>query len=448
MHNGSLPYECYRHIAFAGGLRVSFARMNRTVSKVDSLLHPYAVEQIRADFPILQRKVHDQPLAYLDSASTAQKPQAMLDAMMGFYSTSNANVHRGVYTLGIESTDAFEAARDAVAGLINAPSRREVIFTRNTTEAINLVAKTYGLAECGAGDVIVCTVLEHHANLVPWQVLAETTGANLRFLDIDDEGNLQLDALEAIAREGNVKLVAVTHQSNTLGVRPPLAELVRWAHAEGAIVVLDAAQTVPNRPVDVQLLDVDFLAFSGHKTLGPTGIGVLWGREALLQEMQPFLTGGEMIRSVALDRTSWNTLPWKFEAGTPAFAEAVGLHAALDYLERVGLEAIDAHEHAITEYALGRLAEVPGLRVIGPQLAASRGGVISFLLEDVHPHDIAEILDRHAVCVRAGHHCTQPLMQRLQIAATVRASFYLYTTTDEIDRLIVGLYDVRRVMGV
>ncbi len=422
--------------------------MNRAVSKVDSLLHPYAVEQIRADFPILQRKVHDQPLAYLDSASTAQKPQAMLDAMMRFYSTSNANVHRGVYTLGIESTDAFEAARDAVAGLINAPSRREVIFTRNTTEALNLVAKTYGLAECGPGDVIVCTVLEHHANLVPWQVLAETTGANLRFLDIDDEGSLQLDTLEAIAREGNVKLVTVTHQSNTLGVRPPLAELVRWAHAEGAVVVLDAAQTVPNRPVDVQALDVDFLAFSGHKTLGPTGIGVLWGREALLQEMQPFLTGGEMIRSVALDRTSWNSLPWKFEAGTPAFAEAVGLHAAIDYLERVGLEAIDAHEHAITEYALGRLAEVPGLRVIGPQLAASRGGVISFLLEDVHPHDVAEILDRHAVCVRAGHHCTQPLMQRLQIAATVRASFYLYTTTDEIDRLIVGLYDARRVMGV
>ena len=413
-----------------------------------SPLTPTDLARIRADFPILTRKLHGQPLAYLDSASTSQKPQQMLDAMTSFYSTSNANVHRGVYTLGVESTDAFEAARDAVAALLNAPSRREVIFTRNTTEALNLVAKTYGVQNCGPGDVIVSTVLEHHANLVPWQVLAEQTGATLRFLDIDDEGNLQLDALDAIAREGNVKLVAVTHQSNTLGVRPPVAELVAWAHAQGAVVVLDAAQTVPNRPVDVQALDVDFLAFSGHKTLGPTGIGALWGRESLLAELQPFLTGGEMIRSVKLERTSWNSLPWKFEAGTPAYAEAVGLHAAIDYLQAVGLEAIDAHEHAITDYALGRLAEVPSLRIVGPQTAAARGGVVSFVLEDVHPHDIAEILDRHAVCVRAGHHCTQPLVERLGLAATVRASVYLYTTEVEIDRLVAGLLDVRRVMGV
>ncbi|MSO46737.1 MAG: cysteine desulfurase [Thermoleophilia bacterium] len=406
------------------------------------------LDRIRADFPILARALHGQPLAYLDSASTAQKPQQMLNALTGFYATSNANVHRGVYTLGVESTEAFEAARDTVAALLNAPSRREVIFTRNTTESINLVAKTYGVQHCGPGDVIVSTVLEHHANLVPWQVLAEQTGATLRFVDIDDEGNLQLDALDEIARAGSVKLVAVTHQSNTLGVRPPVAELVQWAHGQGAVVVLDAAQTVPNRPVDVQALDVDFLAFSGHKTLGPTGIGVLWGRESLLAELQPFLTGGEMIRSVKLERTSWNTLPWKFEAGTPAFAEAVGLHAAIDYLQAVGLDAIDAHEHAITDYALGRLAEVPGLRIIGPQTAAERGGVVSFLLDDVHPHDIAEILDRHAVCVRAGHHCTQPLVERLGVAATVRASFYLYTTEAEIDRLVEGLYDVRRVMGV
>lgn len=413
-----------------------------------SPLTPTDLTRIRADFPILARELHGQPLAYLDSASTSQKPQQMLDAMTSFYSTSNANVHRGVYTLGVESTDAFEAARDAVAALLNAPSRREVIFTRNTTEALNLVAKTYGAQNCGPGDVIVSTVLEHHANLVPWQVLAEQTGATLRFLDIDDEGNLQLDALDAIAREGNVKLVAVTHQSNTLGVRPPVDELVAWAHAQGAVVVLDAAQTVPNRPVDVQALDVDFLAFSGHKTLGPTGIGALWGRESLLADLQPFLTGGEMIRSVKLERTSWNSLPWKFEAGTPAYAEAVGLHAAIDYLHAVGLEAIDAHEHAITDYALGRLAEVPGLRIIGPQTAAARGGVVSFVLDDVHPHDIAEILDRHAVCVRAGHHCTQPLIERLGLAATVRASFYLTTTEAEIDRLVAGLLDVRRVMGV
>ncbi len=413
-----------------------------------SPLTPTDLTRIRADFPILARELHGQPLAYLDSASTSQKPQQMLDAMTSFYSTSNANVHRGVYTLGVESTDAFEAARDAVAALLNAPSRREVIFTRNTTEALNLVAKTYGAQNCGPGDVIVLTVLEHHANLVPWQVLAEQTGATLRFLDIDDEGNLQLDALDAIAREANVKLVAVTHQSNTLGVRPPVAELVAWAHAQGAVVVLDAAQTVPNRPVDVQALDVDFLAFSGHKTLGPTGIGALWGRESLLAELQPFLTGGEMIRSVKLERTSWNSLPWKFEAGTPAYAEAVGLHAAIDYLHAVGLEAIDAHEHAITDYALGRLAEVPGLQIVGPLTAAARGGVVSFVLEDVHPHDIAEILDRHAVCVRAGHHCTQPLIERLGLAATVRASFYLTTTETEIDRLVDGLLDVRRVMGV
>lgn len=413
-----------------------------------SPLTPTDLTRIRADFPILARELHGQPLAYLDSASTSQKPQQMLDAMTSFYSTSNANVHRGVYKLGVESTDAFEAARDAVAALLNAPSRREVIFTRNTTEALNLVAKTYGVQNCGPGDVIVSTVLEHHANLVPWQVLAEQTGATLRFLDIDDEGNLQLDALAAIAREGNVKLVAVTHQSNTLGVHPPVAELVAWAHAQGAVVVLDAAQTVPNRPVDVQALDVDFLAFSGHKTLGPTGIGALWGRESLLADLQPFLTGGEMIRSVKLERTSWNTLPWKFEAGTPAYAEAVGLHAAIDYLQAVGLEAIDAHEHVITDYALGRLSEVPGLRIIGPQTATERGGVVSFLLDDVHPHDIAEILDRHAVCVRAGHHCTQPLIERLGLAATVRASFYLTTTEAEIDRLADGLLDVRRVMGV
>lgn len=406
------------------------------------------VELVRRDFPILERIIHGQPLAYLDSASTAQKPQQMLAAVTRFYSTSNANVHRGVYTLGVESTDAFEGARDAVARLLNARSRREVIFTRNTTEAINLVAKTYGLQHCGPGDIIVSTVLEHHANIVPWQVLAQATGATLRFLDCDDAGVLQLDALDGIAREGNVRIVAVTHQSNTLGVRPPLAQLVAWAHAQDAIVLLDAAQTVPNRPVDVQALGVDFLAFSGHKTLGPTGIGALWGREELLAGLEPFLTGGEMIRSVRLERTAWNTLPWKFEAGTPAFAEAVGLHAAIDYLAGVGLTAIDAHEQAITEYALARLQEVPKLRIIGPTSADLRGGVVSFVLDDVHPHDIAEILDRHAVCVRAGHHCTQPLIERLGLPATVRASFYLYTTKDEIDRLIVGLLDVRRIMGV
>ena len=409
---------------------------------------PLDVAAIRADFPILARSLHDRPLAYLDSAATSQKPRQVLDAITRFYATSNANVHRGVYTLGIESTEAFEAARGAAAALINAASTRELIFTRNATEAINLVAQTHGRATCGPGDVIVSTVLEHHANLVPWQVLAEQTGASLRFLDVDDEGRLQLDELDAIARSGDVRVVAVTHQSNTLGVRPPVEQVVRWAHAQGAVVVLDAAQTVPNRPVDIQALGVDFAAFSGHKMLGPTGIGALWGREELLQAMPPFLTGGEMIRSVRLDRTSWNALPWKFEAGTPAYAEAVGLHAAIDYLRVVGLDAIDAHEHAITAYALERLGEVPGLRVVGPRDPDARGGVVSFVLDDVHPHDVAEILDRHAVCVRAGHHCTQPLVERLGLAATVRASFYLYTAAEDVDRLVDGLLDVRRVMGV
>jgi cysteine desulfurase/selenocysteine lyase len=409
---------------------------------------PLDLARIRADFPILRREVHGRPLAYLDAASTSQKPQAVLDALTGFYATSNANVHRGVYTLGVESTDAFEAARDAVAALLNAPSRREIVFTRNATEALNLVAKAHVQPRVGPGDVIVATVLEHHANLVPWQVVAQQTGAALRFLDVDDEGRLQLDGLDAITREGRVRVIAVTHQSNTLGVRPPLGEIVAWARRHDALVVLDAAQTVPNRPVDVQALDVDFLAFSGHKALGPTGIGALWGREALLADTEPFLTGGEMIRSVELERTTWNTLPWRFEAGTPAYAEAVGLHAGLDYLQAVGLAAIDAHEHALTAYALGRLGEVPGLRIVGPASADERGGVVSFALDDVHPHDVAEILDRHAVCVRAGHHCTQPLLRRLGLPATVRASFHLHTATDEIDRLVEGLLDARRIMGV
>ncbi len=406
------------------------------------------VERVRADFPIFEREIHGRRLAYLDSASTAQKPRAMLEAMSAFYATSNANVHRGVYTLGVESTEAFEAARDRVTSLIGAPSRREVIFTRNATESLNLVAKAYGPTVCGPGDVIAITMLEHHANFVPWQVLAQATGATLRVIDVDDRGALRLEDLETIAAAGPVRILAVTHQSNTLGVRPPLDVLTTWARRQGATIVLDAAQTVPHRPIDVTALDVDFLAFSGHKLFGPTGIGCLWGREALLESTPPLHTGGEMIRSVRLDRTSWNTLPWKFEAGTPAFAEAIALGVSIDYVEGLGLDAIHAHEEALTRYALGRLGEVPGLRVIGPASAEDRGGVVSFVLEDVHPHDVAEILDRHAVCVRAGHHCTQPLIERLGLSATVRASFGPYNDEADVDRLIDGLLDARRIMGV
>jgi cysteine desulfurase/selenocysteine lyase len=406
------------------------------------------VERVRANFPIFAREIHGRRLAYLDSASTAQKPRVMLEAMSEFYATSNANVHRGVYTLGVESTEAFEGARDRVASLIGAPSRREVVFTRNATEALNLVAKAYGPTVCGPGDVIVITMLEHHANFVPWQVLAEATGATLRAIDVDDHGMLRLDDLAEIEAAGPVRILAVTHQSNTLGVQPPLEVLVPWARAQGATVVLDAAQTVPHRPLDVGALGVDFVAFSGHKLFGPTGIGCLWGREALLEVTPPFLTGGEMIRSVRLDRTSWNTLPWKFEAGTPAFAEAIALGVSIDYLVELGLDAIQAHEEALTRYALERLGEVPGLRVIGPAAAEDRGGVISFDLAGVHPHDVAEILDRHAVCVRAGHHCTQPLIERLGLSATVRASFGPYNDTADIDRLVEGLLDARRILGV
>jgi cysteine desulfurase/selenocysteine lyase len=296
--------------------------------------------------------------------------------------------------------------------------------------------------------VIAITMLEHHANFVPWQVLAQSTGATLRVIDIDDTGQLRLDQLDEIAAAGQVRILAFTHQSNTLGVVTPVTDLVAWARRLGATVVLDAAQTVPHRPVDVQALDVDFLAFSGHKIFAPTGIGCLWGREELLDATPPFLTGGEMIRSVRLDRTSWNTLPWKFEAGTPAFAEAVGLTAAIDYVESLGLAAIEQHERSLTDYALERLAEVPRLRLLGPSGADDRGGVISFDLGGVHPHDVAEILDRHAVCVRAGHHCTQPLVERLGVAATVRASFGPYNDRDDVDRLIDGLHDARRVLGV
>jgi len=405
-------------------------------------------DRVRADFPIFERRVHGKPLAYLDSANSAQKPRQMLDAMVSFYETSYANVHRGVYTIGQEATAAYEGARDIVRAFLNAPSRQEIIFTRDATEALNLVAYAYGRASCGPGDVIVATELEHHSNLVPWQVLAKDTGATLRFLRIDGHGELELDALGEIARSGRVRLLAVGDQSNSLGTVNPVRELADWVHAQGGVIVVDGAQSTPHRAVDVQALDADFFAFSGHKLCGPSGAGGLYGRRGLLEAMPPFLTGGEMIRSVRLDGTTYNELPWKFEAGTPAIAEVVGMGAAIGYLQSVGLDAIHAHEQELTRYALGLLDEVPGVTVHGPTDPTRRGAVISFSLQGIHPHDVAEILDRDAVCVRAGHHCTQPVMERLGLSSTTRASFYLYTVPEEIDRMVAGLHNVRRIFGL
>jgi cysteine desulfurase/selenocysteine lyase len=405
---------------------------------------PFDVHAVRADFPIFAREVNGQPLAYLDSASTAQKPRAVIEAMVNLYETSYANVHRGVYTLGQESTALYEGARETVRAFLGAASTQEIVFTRDATEALNLVAYSYGRANLGPGDVVVTTELEHHSNLVPWQVLARETGATLRYIHIDDHGSLMLEELDDIAAAGSVKLLAVVDQSNSLGTRVPVRVLADWVHGQGGVLVVDGAQSAPHRPVDVQAMGADFFAFSGHKLCGPSGAGGLYGRRDLLAAMPPFLTGGEMIRSVRLERTSWNELPWKFEAGTPAIAEVIGMGAAIEYLSAIGLEAIHEHEGAITRYCLERLDEVPGVRVYGPENAADRGGVVSFTLDGVHPHDVAEILDSVAVCVRAGHHCTQPVMERLGVPATTRASFYLYTLSEEIDRLVEGLHRVRR----
>jgi cysteine desulfurase / selenocysteine lyase len=397
---------------------------------------------LRADFPIFEREINGHPLAYLDSANSTQKPRAVLDAMDRFYSTSYANVHRGVYTLGVESTEAYEGARRTVQRFLGASSGRECIFTRNASEALNLVAYAYGRKFVRPGDVVVATEMEHHSNLVPWQFLASKVGARMRYLHLTEDGRLDLGELEAIAAEGDVKIVAAVHQSNSLGTLNPIRQLSEWAHAHGAVMVCDGAQSAPHRPVDVTELGCDFFAISGHKLCGPSGAGALWGRAELLDAMDPFLTGGEMISSVTLEKTSFNELPWKFEAGTPAIAEAVGMAAAIDYLTAIGLDTIWAHEQGITSYAYERLAAIDGVHILGPP-ADERGGAISFTFAGIHPHDVAHELDRYGVCVRAGHHCTQPAMRRYGVAATTRASFYLYTIPEEIDRLCDGLERVR-----
>ncbi len=405
-----------------------------------------AVEQIRADFPVFEELFGGKPIAYLDSASSAQKPRQVLDRMREFYEHEYANVHRGVYRLAERATEGYESARRTVARLLNAPSDKEIVFTRSATEAINLVAYAWGLDNLGPGDVVVITELEHHANFVPWQYVASRTGASFRHIPIDDVGELQLDTLDGIAREGNVKVVANNLVSNTLGTINPVAKLATWAHEQGAIMVVDAAQAAPHRVVDVQALGADFVAITGHKLCGPTGIGALWGRRELLEAMSPFNLGGEMIRSVSLEQTTFNELPHKFEAGTPAIAEAVGLAAAIDYVTGIGLEAIERHEHELVTVAMERLAELPWVTVYGPP-ADRRAGIVSFGVEGIHPHDVAQILDWEAVAVRAGHHCTQPLMTRLGVAATTRASFYVYSTQDEVDRLIAGLHKVKASLG-
>jgi len=407
---------------------------------------PLDARLLRADFPVFEHPVRGKPLAYLDSASSTQKPRQVLDALRTFYETSYANVHRGVYDLAERSTAAFEGAREKARAYVNAPSAREMIFTRSTTEALNLVAYAWGLDNLGPGDVVVITELEHHANFVPWQFVAQRTGASFRHIPIDDLGELQLDALDELAASGRVKVVANNLVSNTLGTINPVEKLAAWAHEQGAIMVVDAAQAAPHRAVDVQALGCDFLAFSSHKLCGPTGVGALWGRAELLEAMSPFNLGGEMIRSVSLEKTTWNELPYKFEAGTPAIAEAVGFGAAIDYVSAIGPDAIAAHEHELVIYAMERLAEVPGLRVFGPP-ADRRTGIVSFDLEGIHPHDVAQVLDFEGIAVRAGHHCTQPLMTRLGVVATTRASFYLYSLPEEVDRLIDGLHKVRKVLG-
>ena len=403
-------------------------------------------ERLRADFAVFEELVNGKPIAYLDSASSTQKPRQVLDRMRHFYEHEYANVHRGVYRLAERATEGYERARRTVAAFLNAPSEREVIFTRSATEALNLVAYAWGLDNLGPGDVVVVTELEHHANFVPWQYTASRTGASFRHIPIDDRGELRLDALDGLAGEGQVKVVANNLVSNTLGTINPVERLAAWAHEQGAIMVVDAAQAAPHRPVDVQALGCDFLAVSSHKLCGPSGVGALWGRRELLDAMSPFNLGGEMIRSVALDRTTFNEIPHKFEAGTPAIAEAVGFGAAVDYVTGVGLPAIERHEHELLGYALGRLAELDFVTVYGPP-PERRAGIVSFSVDGVHPHDVAQILDWDGVAVRAGHHCTQPLMTRLGVAATARASFYLYSLPEEVDRLVEGLHKVKRSLG-
>jgi cysteine desulfurase/selenocysteine lyase len=404
----------------------------------------FPIEKVRAAFPALEREVHGRPVAYLDSGASAQRVLASIQAVDRYERAHHSNVHRGSHTLSAEATAAYEGARATVADHLGAADRREVIFVRNATEAINLVARAWGDANLDTGDRILLTEMEHHSNIVPWQQLAERSGAEVDWVPVDDNGLLEMDAYAALLEQAP-KLVAVTHVSNVLGTENPLAEIARLAHAAGALVLADGAQAAPKLPLDVGELGVDFYALTGHKLYAPTGIGALWARLELLREMPPFLGGGSMIRKVTTGGTTYADPPARFEAGTPAIAQAIGMASALRWLDGLGMEAVREHERRVTDYALSRLAEMPGVRIFGPPRQPQRVGPVSFELDGVHAHDVSEILDRHGVAVRAGHHCAQPLMDRLGVAATARASFGVYTTTEEIDRLVDGLHDARRI---
>jgi cysteine desulfurase / selenocysteine lyase len=402
---------------------------------------------VRADFPILLREFDGRRLVYLDSGATSQKPQAVIDALADHYAKHNSNVHRGVYALALEADAAYEGARQRIAAFVGGETKT-TIFTKNVTEAINLVAHSWGRANVGPGDAVLITQMEHHANIVPWQVLCRERGAQLRYLEVDDRGELSLAQLDAELARGDVKLVAFAHVSNVLGTITPVAEIVERARTAGVASLVDGAQAVPHMPVDVGALGADFYAWTGHKALGPTGIGVLHGRREILEGMEPFLTGGDMIASVSFQDATWNELPFKFEAGTPPIAEAVGLGAAVDYLSALGMDRVRDHERELTAYVLERLREVPGLHVVGPPEAERRGGIASFTIVGVHAHDVAELANRGGACIRAGHHCAQPLMRRLGVGATARASVGVYNDRDDVDALVDALIAGREVFGL
>ncbi|MEZ4667004.1 MAG: cysteine desulfurase [Anaerolineae bacterium] len=408
---------------------------------------PYDIEIVRADFPILQVEHHEGvPLVYLDNAASSQKPRLVIDQLNKYYNTYNANVHRGIHKLSEQATSAYENARSKVSKFINAASKREIIFTRGTTESINLVAQTWGRANLRKGDVVVSTVMEHHSNIVPWQILAAEIQFELKFLSVSPDGTLDLNEFTHLLQNYPVKLITITHVSNVLGTVNPVQEIIDQAHNQGALVVIDGAQSVPHMPVDVQALKADFLAFSGHKMLGPTGVGVLYGKRALLEEMPPWMGGGDMISSVHLEKSTWNDIPYKFEAGTPAIAEVIGLGYAIDYLAEIGMENIHSHEQMMTQYALERLSQVSGLETYGPQ-ANMKGAVVAFTIDGIHPHDIAQVVDSDGIALRAGHHCAMPLHEHLGINASARASFYLYNTHAEIDALVRALEHTKQIFG-
>ena len=409
----------------------------------------YDIHKVRADFPILQQMHHDEvPLIYLDNAASSQKPAQVIDALDDYYRRYNANVHRGIHKLSEEATAAYERARIKIRNFINAGSKREIIYTSGTTDSINLVAQTWGRANLQAGDVIVSTVMEHHSNIVPWQMLAAEKGAVVRYVPVLPDGTLDQDEYARLLREEPVKLVAVMHVSNVLGTINPVKAMIQQAHEAGALVLVDGAQAVPHMPVDVQELDADFYAFSGHKMVGPTGIGILYGKRDLLEAMPTWKGGGDMISVVRLEGSTWNDLPYKFEAGTPIIAGGIGLGIAVDYLSALGMANVHAHEKAITEYALERLAEVPGLTLLGPEDASKKGAVAAFTLAGIHAHDVAQLLDAEGIAVRAGHHCAMPLHEDRGLSATTRASFYLYNTHEEVDALIAGLYKAKQTFAV